>query len=75
MKDQDQTVLIDLQTAASEIFHGAFTARALYVKCLRGQLPYFRLGRRILFDKAELLAFLKKGPGLRAEQIVEYRQA
>ena len=45
------------------------TTDALYRKIARRQLPYRKFGRRVLFKKSELLAFLDNLPGPRVEDV------
>ena len=45
------------------------TTDALYRKIARGQIPYRKWGRRVLFKHTELLAFLDNLPGPRSEDV------
>lgn len=45
------------------------TPEALYRKVERGQIPYRKWGRRVLFKHSELLAFLDDLPGMRPEDV------
>ena len=48
--------MIDIETAAAEIGVSKFLVRALI---RRGDLPYFRVGRRILLSKGDISNFLQ----------------
>jgi hypothetical protein len=43
------------------------TEKGIRAKIARGILPYRRLGGRVVFLRAELLAFLERLPGVRLE--------
>ena len=45
------------------------TPEALYRKVERGQIPYRKWGRRVLFKQSELLMFLDNLPGMRPEDV------
>ena len=45
------------------------TTDAVYRKIARGQIPYRKWGRRVLFKHTELLAFLENLPGPRSEDV------
>ena len=45
------------------------TPDALYRKVERGQIPYRKWGRRVLFKQTELLEFLDGLPGMRPDDI------
>ena len=45
------------------------TTNALYRKIERGQIPYRKWGRRVLFKQSELFAFLDALPGMRPEDV------
>jgi len=42
---------------------------ALYRKVQRKQIPYRKWGKRLLFERRELLEFLDALPGLRPENV------
>jgi hypothetical protein len=44
------------------------TARALWLDIYRGRVPHRRHGHRVIILRDELLAFLKRLPGLSAEE-------
>ena len=44
------------------------TEKGVRAKVARGLLPYRRLGRRVVFLRTELLAFLESLPGVRLEE-------
>ncbi|PON11441.1 hypothetical protein C2W62_44835 [Candidatus Entotheonella serta] len=45
------------------------TPDALYRKVERGQVPYRKWGKRLLFKRSELLEFLDALPGMRPEDV------
>ena len=45
------------------------TLDALYRKVERGQIPYRKWGKRMLFKERELLEFLDGLPGMRPEDV------
>jgi excisionase family DNA binding protein len=45
------------------------TPHALYRLVARRQIPYRKHGRRLLFKRSELLAFLETLPGVRMEEV------
>jgi excisionase family DNA binding protein len=45
------------------------TTDALYRKVERGQVPYRKWGKRVLFKHSELLEFLDTLPGMRPEDV------
>ena len=45
------------------------TPDALYRKVERGQVPYRKWGKRVLFKHSELLEFLDALPGMRPEDV------
>ena len=45
------------------------TQDALYRKVERGQIPYRKWGKRLLFEQRELLEFLDALPGMRPEDV------
>jgi excisionase family DNA binding protein len=45
------------------------TQAALYRKVARGQIPYRKWGRRVLFKRSELVEFIDALPGMRTEEV------
>ena len=63
MKD-DKYLTIDEAAALA-----GSTPEALYRKIERGQVPYRKWGRRVLFKQTELMEFLDGLPGMRPEDV------
>ena len=48
------------------------TPHAVYRLVARRQIPYRKHGRRLLFKRAELLAFLDRLPGVSLEEVQQH---
>jgi excisionase family DNA binding protein len=65
-KEQPENELLTIQGAAEFL---RLSVPTIYAKVHKRELPFMKRSKRLYFDKAELLAYLKKGRALTTDEV------